>query len=197
MGPSVKHVLGVLEWSYVVPEKNLFSKIEFGSGWPPLFWQNTTLFTWFFSETFPKINTKHIIYVSSILHFACLFGRTTKCSEFLAFLDYAAGMESYGIWWRYCIYCIPEIPSVLSKATNVIWQGQLENRWQFWKWRGKYWTVCHGGKLMINFIKTTKSKTGQWYKVGSLFMSTKNSCQLVPLPINWSTSHLIPQLTGP
>ena len=24
MGPSVKHVLGVLEWSYVVPEKKTF-----------------------------------------------------------------------------------------------------------------------------------------------------------------------------
>jgi len=32
MEPSVKHVLGVLEWSYVVPEKICFSKIEFGSG---------------------------------------------------------------------------------------------------------------------------------------------------------------------
>ena len=34
IGPSVKHVLGALEWSYVVPEevKNLFFfKIEFGS----------------------------------------------------------------------------------------------------------------------------------------------------------------------
>ena len=32
MGPSVKHVLGVLEWAYVVPEKNLFfkKKKEFG-----------------------------------------------------------------------------------------------------------------------------------------------------------------------
>ena len=34
-GPSVKHVLGVQEWSYVVPEKTFFSKIEFGSGWHP------------------------------------------------------------------------------------------------------------------------------------------------------------------
>ena len=35
--PSVKHVLGVLEWSYVVSEKPFFllQKIEFGSGWPP------------------------------------------------------------------------------------------------------------------------------------------------------------------
>ena len=38
MGPSVKHVLGVLEWSYVPWSlKNLFSsKIEFGLGWLPL-----------------------------------------------------------------------------------------------------------------------------------------------------------------
>ena len=151
-----------------------------------------TLFTWYFCETFPKTKPKHIIYVSSILHFACLFGRTTKCSEFLAFLDYAAGMESYGIWWRYCIYSIPEIPSVLSKATNVIWQGQLENRWQFWKWRGKYWTVCHGGKLMINFIKTTKLASD--IKLAHFLCQPK-------IHVNWSpsqsTSHLIPQLTGP
>ena len=32
MGPSVKHVLRVLEWSYVVLEKPFFSKIGFGSG---------------------------------------------------------------------------------------------------------------------------------------------------------------------
>ena len=34
LGPSVKHVLGVLEWSYVVSEKPFFSssKIEFGFG---------------------------------------------------------------------------------------------------------------------------------------------------------------------
>ena len=45
MGPSVKHVLGVLEWSCVVPEKNLFflSKIEFGS-----------FLLDFFCATFPK-----------------------------------------------------------------------------------------------------------------------------------------------
>ena len=30
MGPSVKHVLGVLEWSYVIPEKNII----FGSKMP-------------------------------------------------------------------------------------------------------------------------------------------------------------------
>ena len=30
MGPSVKHVLGVHEWSYVVPENFFFSKMEFG-----------------------------------------------------------------------------------------------------------------------------------------------------------------------
>ena len=36
MGPSVKYFLGVLEWSYVIPEKTFFSsKIEFGSGCPP------------------------------------------------------------------------------------------------------------------------------------------------------------------
>ena len=35
MGLSVKHVLGVLEWSYVVTEKTFLSKIEFGSGWHP------------------------------------------------------------------------------------------------------------------------------------------------------------------
>ena len=32
IGPSVKHVLGVFECSYVVPEKNVFWKLEFGSG---------------------------------------------------------------------------------------------------------------------------------------------------------------------
>ena len=31
MRPSEKHVLGVLEWSYVVPEKAFF-KSEFGPG---------------------------------------------------------------------------------------------------------------------------------------------------------------------
>ena len=48
--PSVKHVLGVLQWFFMLTEKILSPRPP-----PPPVWQNTTLFTdLFFSDPFPK-----------------------------------------------------------------------------------------------------------------------------------------------
>ena len=77
MGPSVKHVLGVQEWSYVVPGKHFFSssKMQFGSGWPPpppRFGESPDFFVFFFCETFPK-NPPQIFW--AFMHIASLLWR--------------------------------------------------------------------------------------------------------------------------
>ena len=59
-----EHVLGVQEWSYVVPEKwkTFFffkNRVWFGvTPPPPPVRQNTSLFRWFFCETFPYSHKK-------------------------------------------------------------------------------------------------------------------------------------------
>ena len=58
MGPSVKHVLGVQEWSYVVPEKTFFffqKQSSVRGDIPPLprFGESPDFLRDFFFETFP------------------------------------------------------------------------------------------------------------------------------------------------
>ena len=56
--PSVKHVLGVLEWFYMLTEKILFQNSSLAFYYhprprPPPVWQKTRLFPVFFFATFP------------------------------------------------------------------------------------------------------------------------------------------------
>ena len=65
MGPSIKHVLGVLERSYVVPEF-FSSKWEFGFGCPPHGLANDQTFYYFCLGNLPltvKIISNHIIFI--------------------------------------------------------------------------------------------------------------------------------------
>ena len=64
MGPSAKHVFGVQEWSYVVPEKNLF-----------LFFKNSldTLFFFLYLEIFVWEQLKKAPCTKKI-NFFCLCG---------------------------------------------------------------------------------------------------------------------------
>ena len=60
MRPSEKHVLGVLEWSYVVPEKKLF-KIRVWSGVTPSPVWPKAKFSVDFLDTFPKRRVFHFL----------------------------------------------------------------------------------------------------------------------------------------
>ena len=60
MGPNVKLVLVVLEWSYVVPEKTFFkNRVWFGVTAPPGLANHHTFPHLFFFETFPYSDLKN------------------------------------------------------------------------------------------------------------------------------------------
>ena len=65
MGPSVKHVLGVQEWSYVVPPQKPFlsfkNRVWFGLTPPPWFGESPDFLLDLSCETFPYQNQKQFL----------------------------------------------------------------------------------------------------------------------------------------